>query len=171
MKKISKIQGIAIIIAVIVGIIAAVISNCNTPEARIAFTQPKPTKYAYETLKVYALGVAKGQYSDQNPQELTVDGPKVEGKFLRVNIETSKMYGIRAEFPISYEVVEDLKNGTIKSEGKILYDNATYTEYTKVESKFYYIILDLIGVLLFTIFVFAEVSEIERMFKIRTTDQ
>lgn len=169
MKKISKIQVIAIIIAVIVGITGAVISNCNTPEVRIAFTQPKPTEYAYNTLKVYALGVAKGQYSDKEPEKLNVDGPRIEGEFLRVDIETSKMYGIRAEFPISYEEVTDLKTGTIKSEGKILYDNATYTEYTKVESKFYYIILDLMGVLLFTIFVFAEVSEIERKFKKKDT--
>lgn len=165
MKKISKNQVIAIIIAFIVGSAVAVIIDCNMPEVRIAFTQPKPTEQAYETLKTYALGIARGQYSDQNPEELKVDDPIIEGEVLKVNIETSKMYGIRAEFPINYEVNTDLKTGIVKIEGEILYDNANYIEYTEVESKFYYIFADLMGVLLFTVAVFATVSEIERKLK------
>lgn len=164
MEKISKNQVIAIIIATIVSIILAVIINCNIPEVRTAFTQPKPTEQSYEILKSYALGVAKGQYSGQNPEKLQVVGPIIE-EVLKVNIKTSQMYGVEVEFPINYEVNKDFKNGIIEIKGNILYDEATYLEYIEVSSQFRYILIDVLSVAGVVILTYCITYEIERKLK------
>ena len=160
----KKIKIIAIIIATVITITLAVIINYNIPEVRIAFAQPKPTEQSYQVLKDYALGIAKGQYLEQNPEKLTVDS-KIEGEVLKVNIKTSQMYGVQAEFPINYDIKTDFKNGIIESKGTILYEEASYQKYTEVGSKFQYLLIDFLSVAIVVILVYTVVYEIERKLK------
>jgi len=140
MKKVNKYQLLVIIFFAIVGIVIVILTNCNSQAVKIAFTEPKATQEDYDILKEYAIDISKGN-SFEN-ENLKVD-KKIEGQTLKIKLESKKMYGIEATFPIIFEEKLDLENNLVKFEGTIDYDNATYIEYTEVKSRFGYILIDL----------------------------
>ena len=143
MKKMSKYERISIIISVIVAIIIVLLSNFNSEAVRIAFTEGPVTQEDYQVLKNYAMDLAKGKEIDNDDLEIEKN---VDTKNLIIKLETSKMYGVVATFPIILKEEINCESGTIEYKGTIDYDNDVYSEYTNVESKFSYIILDLLGI-------------------------
>lgn len=133
MKKIEKENLIAIIISIVIAIIIVLAVNLNSTAVKIAFTHPEPTQDEYDLLKEYALQVAKNEYSDED-DDVKVE-KTIEEENLKIKIQTSRMYGIRANFPISAVKDLEIENGTVKYEAEIDYDNDTYTEYTLIKSK------------------------------------
>lgn len=141
MKKISKNQLLGIILFAILGIVIVLLTYCNSQAVKIAFTEPKTTQEDYDILKEYALDISKGN-SFEN-EKLKVD-KKIEGQSLKLKIESPKMYGIEATFPIIFEEKLDSEKKLLKIEGIIDYDNATYIEYTNVQSRVVYISMDIL---------------------------
>lgn len=158
MKKIEKGKLIAIIISIVIGISVVLFIDFNSTVVKIAFTEPKPTQEEYDILKDYALDVANGAKIDEN-QDVKVE-KKIEEDFLKIKIETSNMYGVDANFPISAENNIEIENGTIKYEATIKYEEATYSEYTDVNSKAYYIFTNItlavvIALMFYVVFIWA----------------
>lgn len=142
MKKMSKYERISIIISVIVAIAIVLLANFNSEAVKIAFTQGQATQEDYQVLKNYAMDLAKGKEIDNDDLKIEKN---VDTKNLIIKLETSKMYGIVATFPITLEEEINHESDTIEYKGTIEYNNVVYSEYTDVESKFSYIILDLLG--------------------------
>ena len=142
MKKMSKYERISIIISVIVAIIIVLLADFNSKAFRIAFTQGPATQEDYQVLKNYAMDLAKGK--EVNNDDLKIE-TNIDVKGLTIKLETSKMYGIVATFPIILEEEINYESSRIEYKGTIDYDNVVYSEYTDVQSKFSYIILDLLG--------------------------
>jgi len=145
MKKMSKYERISIIISVIVAIVIVLLVNFNSEAIKIAFTEGPVTQQDYQALRNYAMNLAKGKEIDNDDLKIEKN---VETEFLTIKLETSKMYGVVATFPIIFEQEINYKSGTMEYKGIIDYDNVVYSEYTNVNSKFIYIFID---VLLFII--------------------
>lgn len=139
MKKLTKRDVIVIIISILLGICIVALIGINTKAIRIAFTEPKITQESYDDLKQYALDVATGTELDK------IDGIKsektIQDDCLKVKIQTDKLYGVEAIYPIKFDDKLDLENGIIEITGTILYDDVQFSQYTEVMSKTNYIIL------------------------------
>ena len=135
MKKIEKGNLIAIIISIIIGITIVLAVNLNSTAVKIAFTHTEPTQDEYNLLKEYALQVARNEYSDEDKDDDVKIEKIIEEENLKIKIQTSRMYGIEARFPISIVKDLEIENGTVNYEAEIDYDNDTYLEYTLIKTK------------------------------------
>ena len=139
MKNLTKRELIIIIISILLGVCIVALIAINTNAIKIAFTEPKITQESYENLKEYALVVASGGELDK------VEGLKIEKTIqndcLKVKIQTDKLYGVEASYPIKFWEKLDLENGVIERIGTIVYDEVEYSQFTEVMSKTDYIIL------------------------------
>ena len=77
--------------------------------------------------------IARNEYSNKD-DDVKIEKTIVEEN-LKIKIQTARMYGIEANFPIYTEKDLEIEKGTIKYEAEIDYDNATYTEYSLIRSK------------------------------------
>ena len=154
MKKMSKYGRISLVISVIVAITIVLLANFNSEAIKIAFIQGPATEEDYQVLKNYAMDLAKGKEIDNDDLKIEKN---VDTKNLIIKLETSKMYGIVAAFPITLEEEINYESNTIEYKGTIDYGNVVYSEYTDVQSKFSYIILDLLGFALSTIVLYVTI--------------
>lgn len=163
MKKIEKDNLIAIIISIIIAIIIVLAVNLNSTAVKIAFTQPEPTQNEYNLLKEYAMQVAKNEYSNED-NDVKIE-KTIEEENLKIKVQTSRMYGIEASFPISTVKDLEIENETVKYEAEIDYDNATYTEYTLIRSKSEFIVRGIIFTIVAAICIYTLIYWGPREFK------
>ena len=127
-------RNIVIVLSIMLGIVSAVLMTLSNPLAIESF-KDSITSESYQNLKDYAFEIASN--SDAKPKEDIIASMHLTNEFLIVDVDTS-MYGIEAIFPISrYD--EKIKDGIIKFEGKIDYNNVTYSEHTDVKPSWLYI--------------------------------
>lgn len=137
---------IIIVLSVLVGISSVWFLVLDLPEQTAAFTDTI-TEKDYQILKDYALETVKNSDTELNKDiDVTM---QISAESLIVDVNTS-LYGVKAVFPIS-NFTWEMKDGSVKYDGTIDYNNVTYSEHTEVESKWFYLMMDIFGIGVFAV--------------------
>ena len=138
---------IVIIFSIIIGVAFAVLTLAFAPGAKASYTA-SITTYDYQVLKDYAFEIASN--SDVEPMDGITVKKTFTGDSLIVEVEASAFgfefaYGVTTVFPVSYDKYEIEKEGIIKCEGIIDYNNVKYSLGTSILPPWYLILMTILS--------------------------